>query len=149
MDENLLGVKENRCIHSSQYSFLLCFNHCSRLQSTKTLGENPVMNILKMLLCITTYKVLDRWVSSGELILFGNTQHLCDNLFVIYLYTVNLYTSKMPCFSKFCCSFVNLSDLLPSWLPDEVLNFTGWIFAKPKGVTLYFWSCDDWNKGHS
>ena len=28
----LLGVNANRCLHSSQYSFLLYFNHCTRLK---------------------------------------------------------------------------------------------------------------------
>lgn len=27
----LLGVKANLCLHNSQYSFLLCFSHCTKL----------------------------------------------------------------------------------------------------------------------
>ena len=29
---NLLGVNANLCLHNSQYSFLLYFNHCTRLK---------------------------------------------------------------------------------------------------------------------
>lgn len=46
--QNLLGVKANLCLHNSQYSFLLCFNHCSKLWTQKTPSESPGLTLLEL-----------------------------------------------------------------------------------------------------
>lgn len=76
---NLLGVKANLCLHNSQYSFLLYFNHCTKLENEKQqMSLNPFFYINwyksdgiyntcsnTLTVCINIY-----WMISGAKIIF-------------------------------------------------------------------------------
>lgn len=55
---NLLGVKANLCLHNSQYSFLLYFNHCTKLENEKQqMSLNPFFYIDIKVMVSTIYVV--------------------------------------------------------------------------------------------
>lgn len=55
---NLLGVNANLCLHNSQYSFLLCLSHCSKLGNEKTPHEFTVFILWKVYIICTLFRSL-------------------------------------------------------------------------------------------